>query len=93
MTNRDGERSGNGEGDGHFYIIFEEEMERLIAALTVIQGYAQLVRRRIEETPTSRREDLEPGLARIDTGARAMSEEFRVIMGLTPRSGNDPDPQ
>lgn len=93
MTNRDGERPGNGEGDGRFYIVFEEEMERLIASLTVIHGYAQLVRRRVEKTPTSRREDLGPALARIDTGTRSMAEELRVIMGLTSRPENEGDPQ
>jgi hypothetical protein len=93
MTNNDPEQPSNEEGDARFHIVFDDEIERLIASMTVIHGYAQLVRRRIEQSPTSRREDLEPALARIEMGTRSMAEEFRAIMGLTSRPWSGPDPE
>jgi hypothetical protein len=93
MSKSGDERPADDPAGERLYVMSAEEVDQFIVSLTVIQGYVQLIRRRVLRTPTSRREDLVHALERIDRASHDMTSELWDIIGAraSPLDEDDPD--
>jgi hypothetical protein len=92
MSETGDEHPASGAASDHVYLLSAEEVDQLTVSLTIVQGYVQLIRRRVLRSPTSRREDLALPLERMERAARDMSSELWDIIGARTSLLDDNDP-
>jgi ribosomal protein L18 len=72
-----------------YYVVSNDEMNRIVVLLTLVHAYAQLLTRRLEKGTLRGTDELNAALARIDVATRSISAELWDIMTSTTQLGKD----
>lgn len=81
----------NADAPGPYYIVSGDEVNRILIPLTVVHGYAQLLRRRIRQNKIRGVDDVDQVLASMEEATRTMAAEIWAALGATRHPRQDPD--